>query len=248
MPWGHHITARHAVWGRRLLVHLAQLPISAPPPLHTPPWVLAAATTLASLHPNTHPALALLAHCSADQREVDVLPCPALRRIASALAALGPPHHSGFASLPVGPWCTHMLLWANPFLRLELPLSLRPSCYHAAMQPSQPQPPHPHPRHPPFPDPTISRQWQARGFAALSELPHLSTLGQLQTLFRRLQDPSPPFLLQPGHAQQLQRHRQLLAEGHCPWTATDMESFLQVLAPGHPSSLSLAARCLASNP
>lgn len=246
MPWGHHITARHAVWGRRLLEGLAQLPCTDPPPPHTPPWVVAAAATLTSLRPNTHPALALLTLCSADRHERDRLPCPALRRVASALAALGPVVHDDIASLPVGPWCTHMLLWANPFLCLELPLSCRPPSYLTAMQHDTSQRPAQHPHHLLFPDPTIRSQWQARGFADLADLPQLSTLGQLQALFHRLQSPSPPHL----SPTQLHRHRHLLAQGLCPWSATDTDSFLQTVVPGITSisSLSLAARNLIRNP
>lgn len=164
---------------------LLQLPNAGPPCPTTPPWVVAAATPLGSLRPNTHPALALLAHCSADQHEVDMPPCPALRPMGSALAALGPVMHIDINSFPVGHWCTHMLLWANPFMCLELPLSCRPPYYLAAMQRHSPRQPPQLSHQPPFPDPNIASQ-------ALAELPQLGTLAQLQSLLHRLQDPSSP--------------------------------------------------------
>ena len=143
LPWAEHTTARHAMWGKRLLEQLPAVPIQAPRPAQpmqqqhanpqaggnteTAPWVLAAAVILRSRAPNSHPALTFLASCTT-ARAAD-LPSPALRRIARGLAALGPPSQDGWSFLPVDQWVRGMPLWNNPLLKLHCALDERPQDY-----------------------------------------------------------------------------------------------------------------------
>mmetsp|Transcript_17521 Transcript_17521/g.44123 ORF Transcript_17521/g.44123 Transcript_17521/m.44123 type:complete len:862 (-) Transcript_17521:77-2662(-) len=242
LPWQPHITARHAVWARRLLEGLAKLPIAAAtaaadmlaPPPRTPPWVLAAAATLSAQQPRTHPALTFLSVCCSGQDAVERLPCPALRRLASGLCAVGPVRCSDLTVLPVGAWCAHLPLWDNPLLQLQLPLQQRPPSYqHAVQQLAVQRAQNPQVR-PPV-DPAVAAQWEQQGFGVLSLLPGVTTVGELRALMRRLQAPSPPQLTLPAH---LQRHQQLVRQGLCPWSATNIAAFMQALRPGAGSILS----------
>jgi exonuclease III len=130
LPWTEHVTARHAMWGKRLLEQLALVPLAGNMQHGTPPWVLAAAVILRSMAPNCHPAFTFLAACTTTR--APSLPAPALRRLAAGLAALGPPSLQGITTLPQGPWVAGMPLWQNPMLRFELPLAQRPSDYKEA--------------------------------------------------------------------------------------------------------------------
>ncbi len=115
LPWASHITARHAVWGGRLLLHLLPRPAAdaAPPPV----WVGLAALLLREAQPALSPAAGLLSLCAVQHVEpgqrpwggrlrargpVPVLPrlAPAalpapLSLMAEGLAALGPLRHIG---------------------------------------------------------------------------------------------------------------------------------------------------------
>jgi exonuclease III len=214
MAWGPHITARRAVWARRLLEELAT-------PAQAPPWVLAAAVVLQATAPGVQPAFAFLEACAAGPA---TLPCATLRRLARGLLALGPPRVCVPAQLAsAGPACAALPLWHLPQLRLDLPLSQWPAHCQArvaelaaallvpALDADR--------RGAPSGDLHAAydalRRWSARGFAELAGLPSLRTLGDLCALHTRLTQPPPVGQRPPGG-----------------WSARRMPEFLAAVSPG----------------
>ena len=186
LPWRQHITARRAMWGKRLLEGLAALPLHGPPPPNTPPWILAAAAILSHRRPTTHPAFTFLATCSPRQpgqpSPARELQCSALRRLAKGIRALRPPQISAPASMPAhGSWYQHVPLWSHPQLRPELPLSDRPQPYQACIAQQRAA-------HPAVGDAAIEdADFDQHGFSRL--VPLLSTLGELVAMADRLANP-----------------------------------------------------------
>eukprot|EP00798_Chlamydomonas_sp_ICE-L_P015786 gene15786-biopygen24812 len=124
MPWQHHITNRHAMWGVRLFRGLAR---GLQP--WSPLWLLVAQELLLHLMPKSMasqpPALAFL-HASRDTTHFKTsagaqgLPHGPLRRMAMGFAAIsttaGPLRDVTYRPLELGPWCHQAPLWGNPFL------------------------------------------------------------------------------------------------------------------------------------
>eukprot|EP00798_Chlamydomonas_sp_ICE-L_P027571 gene27571-biopygen11495 len=129
MPWQHHITSRHAMWGVRLFRGLAR---GLQP--WSPLWLLVAQELLLHLMPQSMasqpPALAFL-HASRDITHFKTsagaqgLPHGPLRRMAMGFAAIsataGPLRDVTYRPLELGPWCHQAPLWGNPFLTAPLP-------------------------------------------------------------------------------------------------------------------------------
>eukprot|EP00798_Chlamydomonas_sp_ICE-L_P004299 gene4299-biopygen22027 len=129
MPWQHHITSRHAMWGVRLFQGLAR---GLQP--WSPLWLLVAQELLLHLMPQSMasqpPALAFL-HASRDTTHFKTsagaqgLPHGPLRRMAMGFAAIsatvGPLRDVTYRPLELGPWCHQAPLWGNPFLTAPLP-------------------------------------------------------------------------------------------------------------------------------
>ena len=200
LPWPQHVMGRHAAWAVRLLRHLAPglpgPPGPGPPALDAaPPWAPLARMLLQRLCPAAPPALSLLScawgvgggrvaeHLGQDHRGVQLPPGP-LRRMGEALHALGPPAHVGPGSLQLGPWCAACPLWANPLLRLELPLARRPVL---EPPPAAPAPPAGHSARLDFEaEQRHMAVWAESGFGSLLAMPGLRTLGDLMALIRRL--------------------------------------------------------------
>jgi hypothetical protein len=209
MPWQEHITARHAVWGRRLAEGLAQLPLAGPPPASSPPWVLAAAEVLRSTagKTNTHPAFAFLAICGTHTEEqqgaagpqqggtfaerwdggqgsTPGIECAALRRMVVGLAAAGPMATCNLGEVTAGPWVAEMPVWDNPLLRLERPLSQRPAAYQGMWQALKPRLGLDAPSNTDLNHAVTDRE--ETGCGALKLLPECTTLGSLMRLHMRL--------------------------------------------------------------
>ena len=110
----HHVTARHAVWARRLMRALA-----APAGPATPPWVLAASAILDS-RSAVHPTLQLLPdqQYPPTPRPPPPLPGP-LARWAQALQALGPPNYSPLREKAPDAWLLDQPVWGNPAFKIE---------------------------------------------------------------------------------------------------------------------------------
>eukprot|EP00798_Chlamydomonas_sp_ICE-L_P011813 gene11813-biopygen720 len=129
MPWQHHITSQHAMWGVRLFRGLAR---GLQP--WSPLWLLVAQELLLHLMPQSMasqpPALAFL-HASRDTTHFKTsagaqgLPHGPLRRMAMGFAAIsataGPLRDVPYRPLELGPWCHQAPLWGNPFLTAPLP-------------------------------------------------------------------------------------------------------------------------------
>lgn len=187
MPWKQHITARRAMWGKRLLEGLAAVPIlQGVVPANTPPWILAAAAILSHRRPTTHPALAFLATCSQKQpgqpspaREMQ---CGALYRMAKGIRALGPPAVSAPTATPAhGSWYQYVPLWSHPQLRPELPLADRPQPYKATLHQQRAT-------QPASQDVLMEdASFDQYGFSRL--VPLMSTLGDLVGMADRLANP-----------------------------------------------------------
>lgn len=218
MPWREHITARHAVWGRRLAEGLAQLSLSGRPPASTPPWVLAAAEVLRSTRgkPNTHPAFAFLAICGdhveeqrgnaglqaggtpaerwdGSQGSTPGIECAAMRRMAVGLAATGPMNTCLVGEVvtrgSAGPWVAAMPLWDNPLLRLEQPLACRPAAYRTMWDAMWVQRQGPHTQRENRDLYWAVEESMRTGCGKLRLLPETATLGSLMQLEKRLQPP-----------------------------------------------------------
>lgn len=157
LAWQEHITARHAVWGVRLLRALLSAQGVA-----VPLWVSVARVILLHISPQAHPALTFLA---AGQ---ETLPWGPLRRCATALACLGPTHYPVVPAAP-GDWCARLPLWRCPLLRLELPFVARPAAYRGLVS---------HPM-------ATSEDAIAR-MQPLALLPRLRTVGDVVVLVRQL--------------------------------------------------------------
>lgn len=108
LPYKQHITARHAMWGVRLLKGD-----------EATPWVYLARRQLAPTGEHVCPAWARLgiAMCSDASHGPHGKPLsPVLRRLAQGMLAL-PAWRDGAAEpLVPGPWCYSMPLWCNPFV------------------------------------------------------------------------------------------------------------------------------------
>lgn len=193
LPWRQHITARRAIWGKRLLEGLAAMaPVLPAVPLqgatlaNTPPWILAAAAILSHRRPTTHPALTFLATCSQKQpgqpSPTRELQCGALRRLAKGIRALGPPRVSAPTSTPANAmWYQFVPLWSHPQLRLELPFADRPQLYQDSLDQQRAA-------HPAMGD-TLweNEEFDQHGFSRL--VPLVSTLGDLVSMASRLANP-----------------------------------------------------------
>eukprot|EP00798_Chlamydomonas_sp_ICE-L_P011411 gene11411-biopygen8308 len=124
IPWQHHITSRHAVWGVRFFRGLAR-------EIHdrSPPWLIVAHELLLTLMPpdmaSQPPALGFLHACRDTTRFQTSacgqgLPHGPLRHMALGIAALstaaGPSRDVSHRPLELGPWCLASPLWGNPLL------------------------------------------------------------------------------------------------------------------------------------
>ena len=204
LPWRQHITARRAMWGKRLLEGLAAvapavpaMPLQGPNSANTPPWILAAAAILSHRRPTTHPALTFLATCRQKQpgqpSPARELQCAALRRLAKGVRALGPPRVSAPAAVHASArWCQYVPVWSHPQLRLELPLADRPQPYQEGLH-------HQRALYPAMGDALWENEaFDEHGFSRL--VPFLSTLGDLVSMASRLANPPAlPDILQPRY-------------------------------------------------